>query len=149
MAMPVNTTFPVLYIFMRSDLDSLNPGKMCAQAAHAANLLESFCNDENFQASAHPIDERINDLFIEWKKSGNGFGTTIVLDAAEDSPLLNNMIDLLKAKNQSNTIGGVVHDPSYPIMDGKVIHHLPLNTCAWLFGDKNQIIGLENYKLYR
>ena len=37
----IKETEPVLYILMRSDMVSLNPGKAMAQAAHAANCFTS------------------------------------------------------------------------------------------------------------
>jgi hypothetical protein len=30
-------------------------------------------------------------------------------------------------------IADVVHDPTYPILDGEVVHHIPLDTCAYVF----------------
>ena len=35
--MTTTESFPVLYILMRKDLKSMNPGKAMAQASHAAN----------------------------------------------------------------------------------------------------------------
>ena len=32
---------PVLYILMRTDMDSMNPGKAMAQASHASNAFVS------------------------------------------------------------------------------------------------------------
>ena len=54
----------VLYILMRNDMDSLNPGKGMAQAAHASNHFMFWNSDD-----------------MEFKKwcSYRAFGVTIVL----------------------------------------------------------------------
>ena len=66
---------PVLYILMRTDMDSMNPGKAMAQASHASNA---------FVSNAEPgynIDE---ELFNAWQGSTTqGFGTVLVLGVNE------------------------------------------------------------------
>lgn len=110
---------PYLYILMRSDLDSLNLGKACAQAAHAANQFVRRVH-QNYP------------LFNRWQESTpDGFGTTIVLDV--DGATLGKIVDFA---NLAGFPSGVVHDPSYPIRDGQVTHLIPLNTCGYIFGDK-------------
>lgn len=60
----------VLFLVMRNDLPSLNPGKLAAQAAHCANA---------FVASAKWRDSR---PLKRWQKqSSQSFGTTITLGA--------------------------------------------------------------------
>ena len=66
---------PVLYILMRTDMDSMNPGKAMAQASHASNT---------FVHSVEPgynVDEA---LFDAWQKeTQQGFGTVLVLGVNE------------------------------------------------------------------
>ncbi len=58
---------PVLYIVMRNDLPSLNPGKLAAQAAHVANAA---------------VKSGAKDAVKAWERqTSQGFGTTIVLGA--------------------------------------------------------------------
>lgn len=65
-----------LYILMRTDMDSMNPGKACAQAAHAANAFVDFMH---FSGLTTATTEK---LCNEWREqTGLGFGTTIVLNA--------------------------------------------------------------------
>ncbi len=125
---------PYLYILMRSDLDSLNPGKMVAQGAHAANQF------------THQMDEIIKEmddnnpvasffLYRQWKTSTpDGFGVTICLDVTGDQlPLV------VSAAKRASFVAGVTHDPSYPLLDGRVVHLLPLDTCGFVFGDKSDL----------
>lgn len=59
---------PILYLIMRNDLRSLNPGKLAAQAAHCANACVA-------KMKGHKA-------LREWEKeSRQSFGTTIVLGA--------------------------------------------------------------------
>lgn len=117
---------PYLYILMRSDLDSLNPGKMVAQGAHAAN---QFVFEMDSSA-----------LFEQWQTSTpQGFGVTITLDVSgEQLPLV------VDAAKRMNLTAGVTHDPSYPLQDGAVTHLLPLDTCGYVFGDKDDLHILLN-----
>jgi hypothetical protein len=120
---------PYLYILMRSDLDSLNPGKMVAQGAHAAN---QFTHEmDNLVA----MSGKDNHLYNQWKTSTpDGFGVTICLDVTGyQLPLVVNLA------KQAGIAAGVTHDPSYPLLDGKVLHSLPLDTCGYVFGDKSDL----------
>lgn len=84
---------PVLYILMRNDLDSMNPGKAMAQAAHAANeftaqktirMFDQDMNDhirrpymhsiihpglhseERFRCKTNEFAEAFEDLYDDW-----------------------------------------------------------------------------------
>lgn len=126
---------PVLYIFMRSDLDSLNPGKGMAQACHAANMAQELAQLGSSEMKA---------LWKLWC-ADRMFGTTIVLDA----PLWKiNFIKMLKP--QKGFISGVVTDPTYPIRDGEQTHLVVLDTCAFVFGDADFIRPLTaGHQLYK
>lgn len=59
----------VLYLIMRNDLPSLNPGKLAAQAAHCANACVAKMKKTN------PA------MLRRWERQADTFGTTIVLGA--------------------------------------------------------------------
>jgi hypothetical protein len=143
--MPLNLPepkVPYLYILMRSDMESLNPGKMVAQGAHAANQF-AFNMNKLKAAYHHPVGDAtltettglLIDMFAQWETSTpDGFGVTICLDVnGTQLPLV------VAAAQQMNLCAGVTHDPSYPLLDGKVLHLLPLDTCGYVFGDKSDL----------
>lgn len=122
---------PMLYILMRTDLDSLNAGKAMAQAAHAANQFV-FENDGD------------EDVFRWTQETNQGFGTTIVLAVSGEDEL-----DSYVLLAQSDGFyAGVTHDPSYPIRDGNVIHTIPLNTCGYVFSPNGSIPFLQRLSLH-
>lgn len=136
---------PFLYILMRTDLESMNPGKAVAQGAHAANqfvhVVEKMRNDiDGASIQGRPMDvfpeeyENI-EMYDYWAtRTGDGFGTTICLDV--DDNILHRVIN---AGESMGMIAGVTHDPSYPLRDGNVTHFLPLDTCGFIFGDKDEL----------
>lgn len=112
-----------LYILMRNDLNSLNPGKACAQAAHAANMCVATC-----PSTFAPL------LLLWEQETKQGFGTTIVLGVNEAE-----LRETVAAAKDVGLHAGIVHDPTYPLRDGKVTHYIPLDTCAFIFGDKERV----------
>jgi len=113
---------PALYILMRSDLESLNPGKMVAQGAHAANQSVAMLSK----------DHSIYPLYEQWRSSTPcGFGVTLCLDVTGDQ-----LPPVVEAAYRAGFAAGVTHDPSYPLQDGQVLHTLPLDTCGYVFGHK-------------
>jgi len=119
---------PTLYILMRTDMASMNAGKAMAQASHASN---AFVND----AQTEGRDETIGHgaLFEEWKSmTPQGFGTVIVLAVNEAE-----MRETVDIARKTGLIAEVVHDPTYPLVDGKTVHLIPVDTCAYVFGDRN------------
>lgn len=90
-----------LYILMRTDLDSLSPGRACAQASHATN---AFMKEWHEKISRGDVKE--------WtKQTKQGFGTAIVLGVT-----LKQLEDLWKDKTFKRIIpGGKVVDPDYCI----------------------------------
>lgn len=119
----------VLYILMRTDLDSLNPGKAMAQANHAYGALKK----------AMRVNIAMQQHFLSWmSQTDQEFGTTIVLGGSEG--------EINYAIRQASTwlarkdvVWGWVHDPTYPISDGKVTHLMPMDTCAFIFGNQEDI----------
>lgn len=147
-----DTAFPVLYILMRNDLPSMNPGKAMAQASHASNAFVNYMRlDRCEEADAIECE----DLCQMWQtQTPQGFGTVLVLSVDEEQ--------MRAAVQVSQAIGlraGIVNDPTYPYqVDSEVaalvsdeLHTLPPapggnvttlfrseDTCAWVFApDKN------------
>jgi hypothetical protein len=77
----------------------------------------------------------------EWEnQTPDGFGTCYVLGAKIADIRL--AMDLCKkaSKEMHGIIDfSIVHDPTYPIKDGEVFHSIPLDTCAYIFGKKQDI----------
>lgn len=122
--------FPVLYILARTDLASMNPGKLAAQCSHASNAFWKHINDEYFDVVPETEITRLANI---WQlETTQGFGTVLVLGVNE--------IEMRTAVDVAKNLGyvsGVVHDPTYPLVDGDFCHYIPLDTCAYIFGDKN------------
>ena len=141
---------PILYILMRNDLDSLNPGKAMAHAAHAANQFQ--CDVERCHKK-HPLWK----MYQKWKGEYD-FGVTVTLaapmDVIEDrfGQIMheNNVFDSLMENPEEIYMKGFVHDPSYPIRDGQVTHLIPLDTCAYLFCNRKSTISsyLSSFPLH-
>ena len=137
---------PYLYVLARSDLASMNPGKLAAQACHAAN---KFWLDSPVRSDKWV--EEYEKLQAAWADQGDGFGVTIVLDV-KDEQMIKRVVEQIITDTALNDIAGVedmsvmyagaVHDPSYPIRDGGVTHLIPLTTCAYAFGRK---CDMEHY----
>jgi len=139
-----------LYVFLRSDLESLTPGKAAAQVAHAAS-----------QAAWQMIDQFSE--YTEWanepsKEHGDrphysGFGTTLVLDAGSFVDTFDiNSIHYPFKLDMSFLQYGVVRDPTYPLRDGKKTHLIDITTCYWVLEDpkKNTEFGdwVKQFDLY-
>jgi peptidyl-tRNA hydrolase len=128
----------VLYILMRTDLDSMNPGKAIAQGTHAAN---AFIEEHLRDSGKLEIEASIRD----WRKqTTQGFGTVITLGVCEAQ-----MTKAVLFAKEQGIRAGIVHDPSYPIRDGQVMHKIPLDTCGYIFGSHSDpkvraIVGAFN-----
>jgi len=132
---------PVLFILMRTDLDSMGSGKAMAQAAHAGNALETHFETEPQAAF------RVK-AFHEWKRqTPQGFGTTIVLGGSMAQ--IETDVEWLR---QTGYVAAIVHDPTYPLRDGSVTHLIPLDTCAYVFApnkdDAYLRVVLDRYELH-
>ena len=126
-------TLPVLYILMRNDLNSLTPGKAMAQSSHASNAfvkhIERHTQNINAQSNIKTKDHDIIRSFRDWEFcTAQGFGTVLVLEAPmrEIQP----RVDMFKSMGY---IADIVFDPTYPIVDGAIVHHIPIDTCAYVF----------------
>ena len=118
-------TDPRLYIIVRTDMASMNAGKGMAQAAHAANAFEF-----DMEANAGELTKDMRTAWANWGASTlQGFGTTIVVAAIDER-------EMTEAVEQAVSLGfpaEVIHDPTYPVTDGRVTHLIPVNTCAYVF----------------
>jgi len=130
---------PVLYILMRNDMDSLNPGKAIAQGSHATNDFEYNITSET---------DNITDAVKAWKDEGfESFGTCIVLGATENQiGMIVDSVETIYGLAASDII-----DPTYPITDGDTLHFLPVMTCAWLFAEDAKLAQpyLSHLDLYK
>jgi peptidyl-tRNA hydrolase len=140
--------FNVLYILMRTDLSSLNPGKGMAQSSHASN------------AFLHRIDKERNVTDVQifnannWRnQTPQGFGTVLVLGVNKEQ-----MFSAVKIASMMGFVAEVVNDPTYPyILDKEAASLVPVasdtaprmqqgdktvlfrseDPSAYVFGDKN------------
>lgn len=135
---------PTLYILARTDLTSMNPGKMAAQACHAANAFIGKYHIFNGEGL-------YNDGVLDWIHSTpQYFGTTIVLDAKN----LTTIQDIVSRYQNADMPADIVLDPSYPVRDGSVTHLLPLETCGYVFIDRDNpshksVLDSYDLKLYQ
>lgn len=146
-----------LYILVRTDTKSLNPGKGMAQVAHAANQLsEMALKGAKATANAYSSEDLkdANDQltmlkhgYAEWVGEGEdyrGFGTTIVL-ASETPDQDFEWVRSELVRRQCHAGMGIVVDPTYPIRDGAVTHLVSFPTCMWVFGrvsDLQPVLGI-------
>ena len=110
---------PTLFILMRNDLGSMNPGKAIAQGSHAAN---AFTKRVGYLQS--PLY-----MFRDWENATpQGFGTVLTLEGKMRD--IYATVDMMKSLSY---VTDIIHDPTYPIIDGEIVHHIPLDTCAYVF----------------
>lgn len=125
-----------LYILMRTDLASLNPGKAMAQANHAYGALKYVIRKA----------PKVHKHYLQWMgKTEQEYGTTIVLGGNKGE--IEAALALVKGYN--TLVSGWVHDPTYPILDGEVTHLLPMDTCAFVFGSRATcLLALDSLELH-
>lgn len=157
-----------LYILMRTDLASMNPGKAVAQGSHAANqmafqarrfdtvrpLLEEWERDgaletvynriraENAGASFDKLTDELKkarDDFDANYKPGNSDGFGTCICLGVTERQMRAKID---AARRLGYHAGITHDPSYPLRDGDSFHLIPLDTCGFVFGRKDMVLSL-------
>jgi hypothetical protein len=123
-----------LYILMRDDMQSLNPGKAMAQACHAANAFMHSVNG-GFVSSGFSLDTDTVSSARTWsRQTSQGFGTTITL-AGKIADIEHTVLNM----NSYYQVGAVpafgelILDPTYPLLDGETLHLIPVVTCAYVF----------------
>ena len=139
----------ILYIAVRTDLDSMKLGKTSAQTSHASNAFTEFEIIQPMEAKKKP-----NPDAQEWRKeSKQGFGTVLTI-AVND---LDTMKKVVEAGEALGFPSRLIVDESYPYHVTREIAPLiaperhtrpPLPagpnvvcfreeiTCAYLFGEK-------------
>jgi peptidyl-tRNA hydrolase len=143
-------TYVCMYILMRSDMDSLkmSAGKTAAQATHAANqCVFELRNTKPSKYHDHLLDWEENRGFdlLDWEEN-RGFGTCIVLDIGSEASLQ----EFVSASKAAGLFAGITHDPTYPVRDGEVTHLIPVNTCGFVFGVKEDCLKvLGTLPLYK
>lgn len=125
-----------LYILGRTDLESMNAGKLAAQAAHAANqYVHEITNPpEGWTFSKAQLEGFRADHAVWAVETPQGFGTTICLEVSGDV-----LAGVVAFAQEAGFAAGVTHDPTYPLMDGAVLHLIPLDTCGYVFGEKEAL----------
>jgi hypothetical protein len=108
----------VLYVFVRTDLPSMTPGKAQAHSGHAAN---AFIYKNYIKANPQSVRLEI----YNWIESTpQGFGTQINLKAPWSE-----VIDIIAAASQDGFLCDLVTDPTYPYeVDEEVFDLLPNET---------------------
>lgn len=144
----------VLYILMRNDLNSMNAGKAIAQGSHASNAFvhhfHGFAQEYNAKTVHEGIHTATMNGFNEWENSTQqGFGTVLTLEGR-----MSDFYPIVNIFKSLGYIANVVHDPTYPIVDGEVVHHIPLDTCAYVFvpnKEKDEFAStlLKRFNLHR
>ncbi|MFW5872339.1 MAG: peptidyl-tRNA hydrolase [bacterium] len=109
----------VLYILMRTDLPSMNPGKAMAQSSHASNKFVFDVKNKNVKSLSEE-DEFLYGQAKLWQyQTDQGFGTVLVLGSK-----LKDIEKLMKIGQlpDSNYFCGQVVDPTYPyIIDSEIV----------------------------
>ena len=141
-----------LYLLIRTDLGSLGPGRAAAQASHAANaFIHKYGNTKDAKTWAASTPQ--------------GFGTAIVLGVTSQQ-----MYDITSIAGRQKFQTEIITDPDYAITfsaellpymnaelanDGrttkieqsttdpnKYILHRQADTCAYIFGNKEELVPI-------
>jgi len=144
--------YPCLYGLIRTDIASMNPGKAIAQGMHAANAFDHAIEDlrgADFEMAWTPAQlarkAAILDDVEAWRGcTRQGFGTTITLGSVREGGTPKALdIDTIRAAVEFARAAGfpaeVVHDDTYPLVDGSVVHLIPLDTTAYIFGTNEEL----------
>ena len=123
---------PVLYILMRSDMESMNPGKAVAQGVHAGHVFNHDIQDEG--AIPPHMKAKMLGLYEMWKEENGMFGTTVTLDVNGDT-----LLKVVEFASWAGFMSGIAHDDTYPLLDGATLHLLSIDTCGYVFGDKKEL----------
>lgn len=122
---------PYLYLIMRGDMPSMNPGKLAAQAAHGASMFHEGANRYKAEVGEMTTAEELgyDHWFVgysDWVLSAKDFGTTIVLTATKDE--ITNIESVFESdaliKSKHFVFDSIV-DPSYPFtMDAEIFDYI-------------------------
>jgi hypothetical protein len=157
---------PILYVLVRNDLESMNPGKAIAQGTHAANQLvweilfgKDVKSVEDFADRVRALQDKVDHIvqhdtysnpllyaLLDWSISAGGFGTCICLEATSHEALT---ATIAAGSEDGKSYAVLTHDPSYPVRDGRAFYHVPLDTAGAVFGRKqNAKPKVKNHRLH-
>jgi len=105
----------ILYIWVRTDLASMTPGRVAAQVSHITSIAHEHYKDDYY--------------FTKWKKSGGVCGTVILLEAPSG---------LCEVKEMYPSCF-TFYDGTYPLQDGAVTHLIGVETVAAYFVKKDSV----------
>lgn len=149
--MEENTQDLVVYVLLRTDLPSMNPGKAAAQVHHAGVQM----------VSKYGKRQMVQDYYKDGIAQGAVyFNTTLVLGATIEDIIMRGQA--AGAAGEDVVVFNTVTDPSYPFFvenmeianlipqgddvkvikvmdDGRVLMVRPEVTCAWFLGDRNDV----------
>lgn len=141
----------VVYLLVRTDLPSLNPGKAMSQCHHAGVQM----------VGKHGNRKLVKDYIHNGRLQGAVyFNTTIVLGATIDD--IARCGKAAENAGEDVTVFNTIEDPSYPFFvesmeianlipqddrikiikttdNGRVLMERPEITCAWYLGDRNNL----------
>lgn len=111
---------PVLYVFVNTDLQSMNPGKAQAHSGHAANAFIHKYVVQPMRTGKEPIAKSV----LEWMAATPyGFGTQINLKGNWPD-----VINTVAAWCEAGGKGELVIDPTYPyIVDSEIVELISIN----------------------
>jgi hypothetical protein len=117
-----------LYALCRTDLASMTRGMSVAQGMHA----QAHAHHAILTTSGFGDDWAV--AYTAWcRTTKQGFGTALSMDGGNIAAIRT----LVDAASGYGFPAAVTHDPEYPVRDGDVVHLVPLDTCAWIFGQRH------------
>lgn len=140
------------YYIPRTDMDSMTPGRMIAQATHAAQNFSEYMKVILEKKSDYPDTTTLIKNYLIWKNETKyNYGTTIVLKpntAYDQVEEFNNMQNFFYNEFKKLVCFTVI-DPEYAIKDGSTTHILEdICTGIYFFGTREQMETFGNYKLF-
>lgn len=111
----MSDNIPILYVFVRTDMMSMTPGKAQAHSGHAAN---AFINQHYIKRLNK--GDGIQPMVLDWMAATPfGFGTQINLKAEWDD-----VLELVRTIDKSTVgVAEIIVDPTYPyIVDEEIVH---------------------------
>ena len=129
------------YFMPRIDMTSMTPGRIAAQATHAAHHF-SHTMEHDYAGIGHGT---IREAFETWKSETHyGFGTTIVLAPPRNSENVDYFNSILRKCLNDVNVSRVsatrpLIDPEYVLRDGETTHVIKdVMTGIWSFCDQDR-----------
>lgn len=140
------------YYIPRTDMDSMTPGRMIAQATHAAQNFSEYMKIVIDRPTVFENSEILVDGYSDWKYETNfNYGTTIVLKPNTIYNQINEFNDMEQffLDKRKELACYKVIDPEYFVSDGYTTHIIE-NVCTgiYFFGTREQLETFGSYKLF-